>query len=616
MSLSPSQLGLTTTQQTSLAADTNDAAGVTWSISPSGSGSFTPSTSQGGAPVTFTAPSTAGVYTVTATSITNDSIFASATVGVTDLAGVYTYHNDLYRSGANTQEYALTLASVSSGSFGKLFSCTVDGAIYAQPLWVANLVIGGTTHNVVFVATGHDSVFAFDADQSPCEPLWSASLLTPAYGASAGETTILSAGPDALVGTGYGDLTPETGITGTPVIDPTTGTLYVVSASVDSTGTIFYQRLHALDLATGAEKAGSPIAIAVPAYQGNSNVSFNPQTQLERAALALINGTLFIEWASHEDAGSYYGWVLGYTYNGTSFTQSLVLNVTPNVAQGGIWMSGGAPAVDAAGNMYLVTGNAQFDATDPAPTNDDYGDSVLQLSGSLGVLQYFTPSDELTDFMNDTDMGAGGTVLIDLPAGGAVTHLVTANGKDGDLYVLNRDDLGGLGTDNSNALQVVPIGGSLLATPAVWNGNLYTSGINTQLYAFQIDAATGQLNPASTSALTLNNYGAPITPSISASGTSNGILWVLDSSSSCSITSTGTTRTTPGPAVLEAHDATNVENIAYSSQTSSADTAGYAVRYAVPTVANGKVYVGTRGNGTAACSLTATTGELDVYGFK
>ncbi len=231
-------------------------------------------------------------------------------------------------------EYALTTANVTTTGFGKLFSCTVDGAVYAQPLWAANLRINGAQHNVVFVATGHDSLFAFDADASPCTTLWTVSLIDTAHGGSSGETTVPAGPTGYLVGTGLGDITPEVGVTGTPVIDSSMNVLYVVSKSVNSTQTAFYQRLHAIDLTTGNERTGSPAAIA-GTYPGTGDggamVTFSPRQQNQRSGLVLVNGALCIAWSAHEDALPYYGWVMSYAYNGTSFIEGNVLNVTLDV---------------------------------------------------------------------------------------------------------------------------------------------------------------------------------------------------------------------------------------------------------------------------------------------
>jgi hypothetical protein len=624
VAISPGQAGLAVGQQLSLTATTNDFAGVNWSVSPAG-GSFSATTSSSGNAVTLTAPQSAGVYTVTATSVTNPKVSASIQIGVTDLAGVYTYHDDLARDGANQQEYALTPGNVNSSSFGKLFSCTVDGAVYAQPLWVANLTVNGAVHNVVFVATEHDSLFAFDADASPCEQLWQVSLIDTSHGGTGDETTV-PAGPSGnLVGKGDGDLTPEAGITGTPVIDPTTDTLYVVTASMNAAGTSFYQRLHAINVATGAEQPGSPVQIAASfpgTSAGGTTASFNSQTENQRAGLTLFDGTVYVAWGSHEDGPPYSGWLMGYTYNGSSFTQTYVLDAGPNTGQVGIWMSGSAPAADEQGRLYVLTGNGGFDATSSTAPNNDYGDSLLQLSPSLQVLGYFTPSDQQSDDMYNNDFGSGGAaILADLPAGSPVTHLVIGGGKDGNLYVLNRDALGGYG--DSNAWQEISIGteGSLdAATPgviftvgAIWNDIYYLAGVDEPLQAYQLDPSTAQLSLASTATTPSGGYGYPgSTPSISASGSQNGVVWVLDDSQYCTPASPGC-----GPAVLHAYEATNVATELWNSAESSSDQAGNAVKFTVPTIANGKVYIGTRGNNTGgAYGSTSASGELDVYGLK
>ena len=385
VTVSPKAAGLTVSQPATLTAATNDVAGVRWSIAPTG-GTFSQAQTLNNANVTFTAPTTAGVFTVTATSVSDPTKTGSLQVGVTSLPGVFTYHNDAARDGVNAQEYALSPGNVSTASFGKLFSCSVDGAIYAQPLWVSNLTVGGVQHNVVFVATAHDSLYAFDADSSPCVALWSVSLIDVNHGATPGETSVPSGTVSPLVGNGYGDITPETGVIGTPVIDPSTGTLYVVSKSVDTSAspTAFYQRLHAIDITNGAERNLSPTATIQGTYpgtgDGGTTVAFNAQQELQRPGLVLAGGTVYVAWASHEDKSPYYGWVIGYSYGSSGFTQTAVLNVTPNVKYGGIWMSGGAPAVDPTGNLYLLTGNGGFDANNANAPNNDYGDSLLKLA--------------------------------------------------------------------------------------------------------------------------------------------------------------------------------------------------------------------------------------------
>ena len=312
----------------------------------------------------YTAGTAVGTHTVVATSVANPSQSGSAVVAVTDLAGIYTYHNDLARDGANTQEYALTPANVNTSSFGKLTSCTVDGAIYGQPLWVANLTVNGAKHNVVFVATQHDSLYAFDADAVPCQQLWTVSLIDAAHGARPARPPC----PPICSALAEGAIAPEVGVTSTPVIDPATG-IAVCRCRCRSTRRTprTITACTPLTLATGAEKAGAPVTIAgtYPTTAGGT-VSFDPQSASAAGGLALVNGVVYVAFASQEDAGTWYGWMMGYRYSGTSFTQTAVFNAAPNAQRGGIWMSGGAPAADSSNNLYVVTGNGGFDA--PRPT--------------------------------------------------------------------------------------------------------------------------------------------------------------------------------------------------------------------------------------------------------
>jgi len=617
VAVSPSRAGLTVTQTLPVSATTNDSAGVTWSVSPAAGGSFNPATSLNGAPVTFTAASAAGVYTLTATSVTDTTHSASLTVGVTDLPGVYTYHNDLARDGVNTREYALTPANVNTGSFGKLFSCTVDGAVYAQPLWVANLSVGGAVHNVVFVATQHDSLYAFDADANPCTQLWKVSLIDTAHGGAAGETTVPAGTPDYLVGLPPGPenaITPEVGVTGTPVIDPAASILYVVAKSVDAGRTNFFQRLHAIDLATGNEKSGSPAAIAASypgSGDGGTSVTFSSRYELQRAGLALVNGTVYIAWGSHDDVLPWYGWIVGYTYDGSAFTPSASLNVTPNAGEGGIWMSGGAPSADANGHLYVITGNGAFDVTNTTGPTNDYGDCFLQLDSALAVSSWFTPSDQANDFANDFDFGAGGSALV-LNLSTGPQHLVIGGGKDGMLYLLNGDSMGGSGDPNAYQHFSV-LGNGIFETAAFWNNTLYIAPVGAPMLAYAFNTSTNVFNitPTSQSAATFGFPGS--TPSVSATGAgSNGIVWGIDSTNSC-------TGEAPAcaPAVLHAYSATDLATELWNSSMVGADAAGNAVKFTVPTVANGKVYVGTRGNNTGGTfGSTTISGELDVYGLK
>jgi hypothetical protein len=614
VTLSPTIAAIAQWQSQQFTATVPGGGAATWAVDGIAGGNATVGTISASGLYTASAGTAVGTHTVVATSVANSSQSGSAVVAVTDLAGVYTYHNDPARDGANMHEFALTTANVNTSSFGKLFACTADGAIYAQPLWVANLTINSAQHNVVFVATQHDSLFAFDADASPCVTLWSVSLIDTSHGGSAGETTVPSGSSGNLVGSGNGDITPEVGVTGTPVIDPATNTLYVVSKSVNSAQTTFYQRLHAIDPATGSEKMGSPVAIAgsFPGTgDGGTTIAFSPQLNNQRAGLSFVNGVVYLAWSSHEDTGTYHGWIMGYTYNGTSFAQSGVLSVTPNGQKGGIWMSGGGMAADSNNNLYAITGNGTFDATNGGAPNNDYGDSLLQLTGSLTVSQYFTPSDQNSDFQNDQDFGSGGTaVLADLPAGSnSVTqHLVMGGGKDGGLYVLNRDLLGGLG--DGNAIQKLSMDG-IYATGAFWNNNFYIAGAGGALVDYALDIAVPSFTLSVNQSASAYRWPGG-TPSVSAAGAQSGIVWILDTSNYCTPQSSGC-----GPAVLHAYDATNLSTELWNSTMVGTDAPGNAVKFTVPTVANGKVYVGNRGNNTGGVNgSTSISGELDVYGLK
>lgn len=600
----------------------NDAgAGVTWSAS---AGSFS---AQATTTATFVAPATAGIVTVTATSVADNTKKASATIGVTDLAGVTTYHNSLARDGVNSHEYALTPANVKTATFGKLFSCTADGAIYGQPLWVPGVTIGGVKHNVVFVATQHDSLYAFDADTSPCLQLWRASLIDTLHGAASGETSVPSSGSGALVGSGFGDITPEVGILGTAVIDLPTSTVYAVSKSANSVQTAIIQRFHAIDITTGNEKLSGPVTIAA-SVSGNGDgssggtVSFDPRNENQRPGLALVNGVVYISWASHEDHDPYHGWVIG--YRASDLAQVAVLNTTPNkgttagylgvtYSRGGIWMGGGAPAADAGNNLFAITGNGVYDSS-----VSSFGDSVLKMTPSasapgLSVTDWFTPMDQQTLNDNDTDFGSGGTVvLVDLPAPAPVPRLLIGGGKAGDLFLLNRDSLGHFSSTTNNVVDWIHLAsGEIFATAAFWQNNVYYAGTGSGLMAFTIDPLSGKFANTAPSMQSAHLFPFPgATPSISASGTGNSIVWAIDSSTYCTTQSPGC-----GPAVLFALDPANNLAELWKSSASAGDTAGLAVKFTVPTVANGKVYVGTRGNDNGA-GTSSIRGELDVYGLK
>ena len=620
VTISPKRGGLTITQSLPVTATVqNDAgaAGVTWSASgPACSGTtcgtFARVTSNS---ATYVAPNTAGIYSISAISVADVTKRASTSIGVTDLTGVLTYHNNLSRDGTNIHEFALTTSNVNTATFGKLFSCQADGAIYAQPLWVPNLTVAGASHNVIIVATQHESLYAFDADATPCTTLWHVNLVDSAHGGSSGETSVPSGGAGALVGSGYGDISPEVGITGTPVIDPTSNTIYVVSKSVNAS-TQFFQRLHAIDLTTGAERVAPhsiDSSISVPGTGAGSiagRVAFDPRNESQRAGLVLSNGVVYVAWASHEDRDPYHGWVMGSNASTLALVANGVFNSTPNqvgtlsYSRGGIWMGGGAPAVDAAGNLFFITGNGTFDAN---TGGSNYGDSVVRLStaGGLSVADYFTPLDQASLDANDTDFGSGAaTILVDQPAG-PVTHLVIGGGKQGNLFLLNRDSMGKFSSSTNNVMETVNLGNAIFATPVFWQNNLYLAGVGT-LKQFAFNTSTGKFNgaPFSQSSTSYRFPGA--TPSASSNGATNGIIWALDNGLYCSPQSPGC-----GATVLHAYDATNLATELWNSSQAAAnrDLAGHAVKFTVPTVANGKVYVGTRGNDSSVL------GELEVYGL-
>ena len=598
VSISPKRAGLTVTQTLAVTATTNDGAGVTWTAT---GGSFSSGSSLTAVPVTYTAASSAGSYTITATSKTDTSKSASITVGVTDLAGVATYHNNLLRDGTNTREFALTTGTVTSATFGKLFSCAIDGAAYAQPLWIANLSIGGGTHNVVFVATTHDSVYAFDADNSAsCTTYWHKQLV------NSGET-YLNYGDVAS-----GDIEPDIGIIGTPVIDTGSKTLYVVSKSKTSgssctPSTSCFQRLHALSLLDGSEKFGGPYSLTTAiTVSGNGDgssggvVPFDTLHENQRPGLALVNGIVYITWASHGDNTPYHGWVIGFTASNIGAGPTSIWNSTPNLisgtanSDGGIWMSGGAPAADSSNDLYFLTGNGSYDGV----TN--YGDSTIRLtaSGGLHVKDHFTPYNQGSLSSNDTDHGAGGAAVLVDPSAGPVPHLLIGGGKSGTLFLINRDSMGGYNSSSNNVVQSLSVGNGIFATPAFWNNTLYIAGTSGHLNQYSFNTTSGQFSLSHSSSHTFAFPGS--SPSVSSSSASSGgIVWALDNSQYCTEQSPGC-----GPAVLHAYDATNVSSTElWNSSTSGNDNAGDAVKFTVPTIANGKVYVGTRS-------------ELDVYGLK
>ena len=492
---------------------------------------------------------------------------------------VTTYHNDNARDGQNLNETVLTPGNVNSNQFGLLFVQPVDGYVYAQPLYVPALQIAGGTHNVVFVATENDSVYAFDADGNTganANPLWQVSFIDPAEGI----TTVNSQND-----LDCGDISPQIGITGTPVIDLSSNTLYVV-ANTKENG-VFFQRLHALDITSGAENFGGPIVIqaAVPGTgDGNTGgqLAFDPRWNNQRPGLMLLNGLVYLSWASHCDITPFHGWVIA--YNAQSLLQVAVWNATPNGSDGGVWQSGAGPSADSTGNVYLATGNGTFDLS---TGGSDAGDSIVKFGapsgGSLPILDYFTPYNQLILSSNDTDLGSGGAVLLpDQPVGSPYQHLLVEMGKEGSLYLVNRDSMGHFNASgDTQIVQWLPnLTGGMWATMAFWNNTLYIGAANDALQAFSFNANNnGMLSSAPVSSSPETYFYPGTTPSISANGNTNGILWALEEDSDS--------------AVLHAYDATNLANELFSTANSPQQTPGPKVKFAVPTIANGKVYAGT-----------------------
>ncbi len=526
----------------------------------------------------YTPPALVGSHTITAVSQLDSSLNGVAQVYVTNYDGIFTQHNDNFRSGQNLQETVLTPSNVNPVQFGKLYSVPVDGSVYAQPLYVPNLLIPGQgSHNVVFVVTEHDSVYAFDADSGSSAPLWHDSFINP----SAGITTL----PPQDIG--GGPIGGEVGITGTPVIDPGTGTMFV-AAITKETGKYFW-RLHALNIATGAEKPGSPVVISgevsgTGVGTDGTNVAFDPLWHLNRPGLLELNGVVYVAFGSEGDLGQWHGWL--FAFDASTLNLLSVFCTTPNGSDGAVWQGGGGLAADSLGNIYFTTGNGTFDAN---IGGSDYSDSVLKIklqTSGLAVLDYFTPYDQAVLAFNDEDLGSGGPLLLsDQP--GSFPHLLTVAGKGGTLYLINRDNLGKFqsGSDSQIVQSIraeFPASSEIgvFGIPAEWNGQVFYQSEGDTLKAFAL--SNGMLpNPPQKGPDVFGDRGA--SPSISASGTSNGIVWVLQQDA----------WSTNGPSILHAYSASNIQQELYTSgQVASRDQAGVAVRFSVPTVANGRVFVG------------------------
>ena len=509
----------------------------------------------------YTPPHALGSHTVRAISLADTSKSATAKVIMTNYSGLFTWHNNNSRN--------------------------VDGQIYAQPLYVANLTIPNRgPRNVVFVATEHDSVYAFDADGKSTSPVWKRSFIDPANGITTAQSSAI---PET-------NITPEIGITGTPTIDGAGKTLYVVAKTVEN-GT-YVHRLHALDTATGAEKSGSPVLIT-GSFPGvgfgsvNGMIPFDSTASryaIQRAGLALSSGVVYVAFALHLDRNGFHGWVMG--YDATTLAQRFIFCDTPDVhvntskdGKGGIWMGAAAPSTDGT-NVFVVSGNGSFNVD---TGGRDYGDSVMKLSSGGSVNDYFTPFDEESLQINDKDLGSTGAVLV---AGQTSAHpggLIVLGGKNGKLYVLDHNDLGQhQSASDTQIVQSTTMGTGVFSTPAVLNSTFYIVAANDVLKAFHM---SNNLLPSMPTAKATVTYSFPgATPTISANGSSNGIVWTLQ-------------RISGANAVLHANLASNIATELYNSnQAGSRDLPGTSVKFAVPTVANGKVFVG-------------TSSKLTVYGL-
>jgi hypothetical protein len=542
--------------------------GVTWKVNGVAGGNASVGTiSSTGM---FTAPGKvpSGSTSITATSVADTTKSASANVAVNGFSGMLRWHNDLAGTGQNQSETALTTSNVNQNSFGKKATYQLDDQSFTQPLFVSNVPFPGAgPHDAIYVATENNTVYAFDAKGQASGPFWQKTLTPSNAHVVDGNSTAGGQG---------GPITPNVGITGTPVIDGSSGTLYVVAVS--QVNGVHRHQLHALDITTGNEKFGGPVDIkaSVPgtgAGSNNGQVSFDATLELQRCALTLVNGVVYIAWASYQDFGNYHGWVMG--YDASTLKQVRVWNATPDGSKGGIWMSGAPLTADSSGNLYLVVGNGSFDAD---KGGKDYGDSIVKLTpngGGFTISDYFTPFDQANLAATDFDLGSSGLTLL-LNQGLGVNA-----GKAGKIYLVDLNSMGGFQSGSDSQI-VQSIGGAVgtgpddldYSTAAYWNGNVYYVGNQDKVKQFQLSNGKLSTSPISST----NTYGYPgANMSISSNGNSNAILWVIEAS---------------GQNVLHAYDATDVGTELYNSnQAGGRDHFGTAVRFTVPTIVNGRVYV-------------------------
>jgi outer membrane protein assembly factor BamB len=487
---------------------------------------------------------------------------------------VLTYHNNNARTGLYSSEATLNLTNVNSATFGKLFTVPADGLVDAEPLYLSSVTVSGVVHNLLIVATEHGTVYAYDADT----------------GANLWHVTTLKSGETTSDNRGCSQVTPEIGITSTPVLThPKTGNpvIYVVAMSKDASGN-YHQRLHALDATTGAELYKGPVDIAAkyPGTGDNSSggsVIFEPSQYKERAGLLHINSTIYLAWASHCDIRPYTGWIMAYNMN--NLTQTSVLNLTPNANEGAIWGAGAGMAADGNGNIILLDANGVFDSTlnsSGFPIDGDYGNAFLHVttSGGLGVADYFEMHNESQENGSDTDLGSGGTLLVSQKdSTGKIWQLAVGAGKDSNLYVVDRTNMGKFNSSTNNIYQELAgaLPGGVWSMPAAFNNNIFYGPVGSPLLSFQFKNA--KLLPAPVFKTT-NAFGYPgATPSVSANGSKNAIVWAVENTN---------------PAVLFAYNAKNLQELYDSNQAANGrDHFGSGNKFITPMIANGKVYVGT-----------------------
>ncbi|WP_324834746.1 pyrrolo-quinoline quinone [Alloacidobacterium sp.] len=538
----------------------------------------------GNATVTFTGTSSAITHAITLTLTINAAPVPIAGMDAT------TYHYDNARDGLNASETTLTPANVNSSTFGKINFFPTDGKVDAEPLYLSQLTINGASHNVLYAASEHGSVYAFDADTDVT--LWQVSTL------KSGETTSDDHG--------CGQISPEIGITSTPVIDRALSAIFVVAMSKDQSGA-YHQRLHALNLTSGAEMEGGPVEITA-SYPGSGYGSqngmqvFDPGQYAERVGLLLMNGSIFLGWTSHCDEDPYTGWLM--MYNETTLQQTSVLNLTPNGpttphfenGEGSIWQSGAGLAADAQGNVYFLDANGSFDTTLNSggfPSQGDFGNAFMRVStanNKLAVADYFNTYNTVSQSTSDLDLGSGGVLLLPdvTDVTGVTRHLAVGAGKDGNIYVVDRDKMGKFNPSSNNIYQQVPnVLASEFGMAAYFNGTVYYGSINSKLQAFTLQSGKLSTTPSSQTSIAYTYPGT--TPGISANGTQNGIIWAIENTS---------------PAVLHAYDATNLAKELYNSSQASngRDQFGNGNKFITPLIVNGKVFVGTP-NGVAVFGL-------------